>query len=176
MSVWTRATIAICMALWAHGPAHGQLWKEVGDWSIDVVKDDRYCMASVEYKNGAALFLAVVPDIRRLKLSFVSDKWQSIKDERKYEMTVYLDQRRESWTMTGIRLNSHGGIETYLTLAGMNRIAEASTILLAYEGESLGRFTLRGSMAALEELRRCQFSINSAGWPSAENPPDPFRR
>ena len=68
------------------------------------------------------------------------------------------------------------GISGSLSFRALSDFMNANTMTVLYKGERVAKISWDRTSAAVTEMAKCQRSVNPAGWPSADNPPDPFRR
>ncbi len=170
--------LVVLLAFHASASAQYRDWKAAGDWDIVVSTSGKndFCMASASYKAGTIVFLTVKPVTRVMVLTLVHERWKSVEVGQEYPVEFYWDGARGTGKMYGTKIGNTLGIEGALTQGGLARFMNANTMTVVYKGELVAKLSLSGTTAAVLELKNCQLSVNPGGWPSADNPPDPFRR
>lgn len=153
-------------------------WKAVGHWHIGVTTDAKsaFCRAAAGYNAGTDVYLTVNPETRVIGLTLEHERWKSIEEGQEYPVEFYWDGLRGTGKMFGTKVGNTRGIVGGLTQTGLSRFMNANTMKVVYKGETVAKLDLSGTTAAVTELQNCQLAVNPGGWPSADNPPDPFRR
>lgn len=171
--------------------AESSLWKSVGPWDVRFYPDDRGCSAVTQYEGGTAFFIGFSEHENGIGFEVIifNENWKSIEDGKDYDIEVKFGNE-SPWdlNMTGIE-DSDGipGLKFWNSEDSDNvaRFVDEFQRKLSmewrYQGTSLGRFALRGSRAAFDEVLKCQNSFKNAtsdndpfSTTQPRNKPDPF--
>lgn len=170
---------AALSALLGPASAQGKLWKQAGGWDIHVAGQgtSAFCMASAGYESGTMVFVTVSPAQRSITLTLAHERWRSVEDGREYPVMLSFDGVRSTEKMYGTHFGNSRGVEAHLTLSGVVKFMAANSMAVTYKGENVARLNLKGTYAAMLELKSCQEAANPDGWPFVKDTSgDPFRR
>ena len=158
--------VAICLGVFAT-PAQAQWYQ---------VENRDGCSAERTYEDGVQLTMWVRKDVERASLSLWSHQWSSIVQDRTYPMRLEFEGGLKfDVSATGMVVSqtdensaSYGTLMYFRDMIVVGALSQASHVTI-WRGENLvGRFSLSGSRAALEDIARC------AGRMQARVARDPF--
>ena len=137
------------------------LWREVGAWKVGVDKTlGNSCFATVSYDAGAVLRLGLNTTDRDnpAYIAIGSGEWKSLKIGNKYELSLQLD-RASPWTgtFTAIKLD---GVKWLMVKFSETKflieVARKNWMKVFYQDDLVVSLSMRRSMAALNEVVKCQ--------------------
>lgn len=163
--------IAGALALAQPAAADTILWKEVSGWDISFYPGAEGCQAFVTFEADTSFFIGFDGTENQLSLdvTLLDQKWSSLEDGKEYDITVKFGNE-SPWnvSMTGLILGDYPGLNILID-AGSDQAAlfveefqRETRMEWSYQGTSLGRFTLRGSRRAFNEVIACQQSYHKA--------------
>lgn len=160
-------------------------WKDVGGWDISYYPGPGGCVASTQYDAGTAFFIGFNSnfDERVLDVTLMDDRWQSIADDADYDIGVQFGTA-SPWElgMTGRKMGDSGALtlKVYSASDDAKRFVEEfmamTTMNWDFDGTELGRFTLRDSRRAFNEVVACQNSYDATTTEDPFAKTDPFAR
>lgn len=190
-------SIASVASLTAMLPAQAKadvtLWKDVGNWSIGFYPNLPGCLAYTSYERGTHFWIGLIKkdDRTLLDVSLMDDAWKSIEPGKEYSVKVYFGDETP-WTleMSGKDYDGSPAInfafDAYSEKAGLfvEEFQRELGMAWYYQNVQLGRYSLRGTQKAFDEVVACQKSFNEAvssvsdpfGGPSGSSKTDPFSR
>ena len=167
---WAWAALAAaCLT----GPAAADTihWKSVSGWDISFYPGAEGCQAFAVFEQDTAFFIGFDSTENQLSLdlTLLDQRWSSLEQDKNYEVSVQFGNE-SPWTvtMTGLAVDGYPGLHILIN-AGSDKAAlfveefQRKTFMeWTYQGNLLGRFTLRGSRKAFDEVIRCQRSYSEA--------------
>jgi len=173
-SYWAIPAIALVATL-ATGvtPASADTidWKTVGGWDISFYPGSSGCQAFAVFEDDSAFFIGFDNNDNQLSLdvTLLDQRWTSIEAGKEYSIKLRFGNETP-WTleMDGIQTDGYPGLnimidahsdEADLFIAEFQRETKMEW---TFNGSLLGRFTLRGSRRAFDEVIACQRSYFEA--------------
>ncbi len=162
-------------------------WKTVSGWDVSFYPGAEGCQAFAIFEQDTAFFIGfdTTDNQLSLDLTLLDQRWSSLEAGQNYDVSVQFG-RESPWTvsMTGLSIDGYPGLHILID-AGSDKAAlfveefQRKTFMeWTYQGSLLGRFTLKGSRRAFEEVVSCQKSYNAAKSsqddPFASGKKDPF--
>lgn len=173
------ACAAALIALPLPGLADTILWKEIGGWDISFYPGAEGCQAFAIFEEGTAFFIGFdnTDNMLALDVTLIDERWGAIEAGKEYPITVKFGNE-SPWTldMNGLDIDGHPGLNIMIDAgadqAGLfvDEFQREISMEWFYSGRSLGRYTLRGSRRAFNEVIACQKSYFAA----LESNSDPF--
>lgn len=153
--------------------AQPKQWKEIGQWSI-FSNPDGECIAVTNWPDNRYLALGWLPRLNKSVVIFGDGNWRSIEDNRVYNIVLHLvpgppmaiaaKGNREPQKASDVpRL-----LVATETRALLDRIARTDVLEVEYRNETIARFELTGSAAAIAGMEECK-RLN--GKPPPASPP-----
>lgn len=146
-------------------------WKSVGGWDISFYPNSEGCQAFALFEEDTAFFIGFDSTYNELSLdvTLLNERWGSIEAGKEYEIGVkFGDETPWSVEKNGLQSDGYPGLNLMIN-AGSDQaelfIAEfqrETSMTWSYDGVELGRFTLRGSRRAFDEVINCQKSYFDA--------------
>ena len=146
-------------------------WKTVGGWDISFYPASEGCQAFALFEEDTAFFIGFDGTDGELSLdiTLLDQRWQSIADGTEYSITAKFGNE-SPWTleMDGIRVDGHPGLNMMFDANSdqadlfIDEFQRKSSMSWSFGNNNLGRFTLRGSRAAFNEVVACQKSYIEA--------------
>ena len=154
-------------------------WKTVGGWDISFYPSSEGCQAFALFEEDTAFFIGFdnSGDDLLLDVTLLDERWTSIQDGKEYSVTLHFGNETP-WTleMDGVQTDGYPGLNILID-AGSDEADlfvdefQRETRMEWYFGNNLlGRYTLRGSRRAFDEVIACQRSYFEA----LNNQSDPF--
>lgn len=177
-------SLIVAFTLFGHSCAYAQVdsaptYRELTNgWSIRVSGD--YCVAVTTYQDGDNLMIAYEPAHNRAMVSISDRDSSSLQEGDRVELHVlFVGGRRldEDWGSVGFNVYKNDGVSQMVGVFDgremLRDIARYELIAFSVDGTTerlVGSYSLKGSAAAMEALRRCSFEA------SGLNINDPFVR
>ncbi|MDP1838628.1 MAG: hypothetical protein Q8N31_09785 [Reyranella sp.] len=169
------ATLVISLSLLI-SPAQAEEWGTVKGWKFLVVGRDSQtsCFARHKGDDDLTVIIMVSPSLQLFLLSLQNPLWKNIKEDEKYPVELYFDDRKANGTMTGL---TDQMVSSTLTDEAIKLMLLTNTMKVTYKGELLGKFDFDYNFVGIiKALEKCQKALNPDGWPWGPKKPDPFRR
>jgi len=146
-------------------------WKTVGGWDISFYPSSEGCQAFALFEEDTAFFIGFdnSGDSLLLDVTLLDERWSSIQDGQEYSVSLHFGNE-SPWTleMDGVQMDDFPGLNIMID-AGSDEADlfvdefQSETKMEWYFGNSLlGRYTLRGSRRAFNEVIACQRSYFDA--------------
>lgn len=162
VSVLARPCVTVVAVAWAVLAAANALaqpsWREdVEGWAIRKVVGQRSCSGEAVYQDGMRFRIGLVGPDRRIVLIFGKSAWNDVRQGVTYKLRFVFDGQK-TWTGDAIGAKM-GGIPGLV----IDPVKDAffadfmnyNNLAMFHENRPLGSFSLKGTSAALTELRRC---------------------
>lgn len=164
--VLLTACVSICLL---SGAASAQsAWQpQVGNWSIRAARNLTTCYAESIYQGGTRFQIELSGPERKIGFKFSNPAWDKIQVGKAYPIRFVFDSQK-GWNgnMTGAELAGTPALAiAAVKEAFFNDFMNYNTITFQYNNQSIGSFSLRGTSAALTELRKCHSSLATASTP-----------
>jgi hypothetical protein len=154
-------------------------WKTIGDWDISFYPNSEGCQAFALFEEDTAFFIGFdnTENILALDVTLLDERWESIQDGKEYSITLnFGDETPWTLEMDGVQMDGYPGLSIMIDANSdeadlfIDEFQRETSMEWSYEGTALGRYTLRGSSRAFDEVIACQRSYLDA----IEPPSDPF--
>lgn len=163
------------------------LWKTVRGWDISFYPGSAGCQAYAQFEEGTAFFIGFDGnnDVLAVDVTLLDQRWTSIENGKEYPIEVKFGNETP-WTlkMDGVVWQGNPGLNIMIAAGSdeaslfVDEFQRETSMAWAYGTASLGRYTLRGSRRAFDEVIACQRSYLDAVAPQSDpfraNPSDPF--
>ena len=158
------------LAFMATQATQGPLW--------DVQKLDDQCLARAvnTTSSGTRLYIQMQAN-GSSRLEMVNSNWSAVPNRAYSNFTFNIDGRpAQGLSATGMRRNGQAGISFTLTTAALENLAAGRTVSLVNSETPVDMFSLSGSTAAINGLKRCQGELQTAAADAAARAAqrDPF--
>lgn len=172
MRVVSLGLVLACAAIMAR-PAMADtiLWKSVGGWDVSFYPGTQGCQAFAVFEEDTAFFIGFdgTGDRLSLDVTLLDQRWSSLKPGEDYNISVRFGAA-SPWTMAmrGLMIDGFPGLhilidaDTDQAALFAEEFRRMTRMEWSYEGNLLGRFTLRGSNRAFQEVMSCQRSYQAA--------------
>jgi hypothetical protein len=154
-------------------------WKTVGGWDISFYPGSEGCQAFALFEEDTAFFIGFDSTGGELSLdvTLMDERWGSIDAGKDYSITVKFGDE-SPWTldMAGVQIDEFPGLNILIDSSSdqadlfVDEFQRETSMTWSFSGSQLGRYTLRGSRRAFDEVIACQRSYFEA----LENTSDPF--
>ncbi|KAE9629942.1 hypothetical protein [Parasedimentitalea maritima] len=162
-------------------------WKTVGGWDVSFYPSSEGCQAFALFEEDTAFFIGFDNTGGNLSLdiTLLDNRWRSIENGSEYSITAKFGNE-SPWTlaMDGIQVDGFPGLNMLIDAnsdqAGLfiDEFQRKGSMTWSFGNSPLGRYTLRGSRKAFNEVVACQRSyleaLNGSSDPFATS--DPFRK
>lgn len=161
------ATAALAVVfLTAHG-ARAEVvdWKKLKGWDVSFYPRSEGCQAFALFNDQTAFFIGFdnVDDQLAVDITLLDESWASIEADQEYTIQVQFGTE-SPWTleMDGVVMRGYPGLTMMIDAqsdeAGLliEEFRRESSMEWSYKSTSLGKYTLRGSRAAFDEVIACQ--------------------
>lgn len=161
-------------------------WKNVGGWDISFYPASEGCQAFALFEEDTAFFIGFDNTENELSLdvTLLDEKWRSIEAGKEYKVEVkFGDESPWTMDMDGLRTDDFPGLSIMIDAGSdqaklfIEEFQAESSMKWTFKSNVLGRYTLRGSRAAFDEVIECQRSYmraRSSSDPFAQSSSDPF--
>lgn len=146
-------------------------WKTIGGWDISFYPASEGCQAFALFEDDTAFFIGFDNTGTSLNLgvTLLDERWGSIKDGTEYSITATFGNE-SPWTlpMDGIRVDDHPGLNLLIDASSdqadlfIDEFQRKGSMTWSFGNSTLGRYTLRGSRKAFDEVLACQRSYLAA--------------
>lgn len=148
-------------------------WKTVGGWDISFYPGAGGCQAFAEFEEGTVFFIGFdnnnAHGVLALDVTMLDRRWGSIEAGKEYAIEVKFGNETP-WTlnMDGVRIEDFPGLNILIDAstdeAGLfiDEFQRETSMAWRFNRASLGRYTLRGSRRAFNEVFACQRSYLEA--------------
>lgn len=153
-------------------------WKKISGWDISFYPGSAGCQAFAQFEAGTAFFIGFDnnSDVLALDVTLLDNHWTSIEDGKDYPIEVQFGNE-SPWTMNmnGVVMDGYPGLNIMIDAASdeaslfVDEFQRKTSMEWRYGTVTLGRYTLRGSRRAFDEVIACQRS-----YLDAMSPNDPF--
>jgi hypothetical protein len=154
-------------------------WKTVGGWDISFYPSSEGCQAFALFEEDTAFFIGFDDsgDTLLLDVTLMDERWSSIEADKEYSVTLHFGNETP-WTleMDGVQTDGFPGLNIMIEAGSdeadlfINEFQRETRMVWSFEGNTLGRYTLRGSRRAFDEVITCQRSYFEA----LQSQSDPF--
>lgn len=154
-------------------------WKTVGGWDISFYPASEGCQAFALFEEDTAFFIGFdnTDNTLALDVTLLDQRWSSIEDGKEYAVKLHFGNETP-WTlnMDGVQLDGYPGLNILIDASSdeadlfIDEFQRETRMEWSYEGNRLGRYTLRGSRRAFDEVIACQKSYFEA----VQTQSDPF--
>jgi len=146
-------------------------WKTVGGWDISFYPSSEGCQAFALFEEDTAFFIGfdnsgdnLLPDV-----TLLDERWTSIEGDKEYSVTLHFGNETP-WTleMDGVQLDGFPGLNIMIDASSdeadlfINEFQRETKMVWSFGSNTLGRYTLRGSRRAFDEVIACQRSYFEA--------------
>ncbi len=156
-------------------------WKTVGGWDISFYPSSEGCQAFALFEEDTAFFIGFdnTGDILALDVTLLDARWSSIEDGKEYSVTLNFGNETP-WTleMDGVKTDDYPGLNIMIDAGSdeadlfIKEFQRETRMEWSFGGNRLGRYTLRGSRRAFDEVITCQRSYFEA----LQSQSDPFAK
>ncbi|MGR3564730.1 MAG: hypothetical protein ACU0FH_18775 [Heliomarina sp.] len=139
-------------------------WALIDDWDVGFYPATRGCLAFARF-DDTDFFIGfdTYEDVPALDITVLDGRWESIEQNSRYPISlVFGDQPPWTLDMLGVYMDGTPGLNILID-ASMDRsetfvdeFQREAGMTWSYGDTQLGKFTLRGSRRAFEEVRACQ--------------------
>lgn len=161
---------AICLTA-ATARAETVDWKSVGGWDISFYPGSEGCQAFALFEKNTAFFIGFDNNNEQLTLdvTLLDERWGSIENEKEYSIKVKFGNE-SPWTleMDGVVMDGYPGLNIMIDAESdeaalfIDEFQRETSMDWTYGNTTLGRYTLRGSRVAFDEVIACQKSYFEA--------------
>ena len=154
-------------------------WKTVGGWDISFYPASEGCQAFALFEEDTAFFIGFDNTGGELSLdiTLLDERWNSIRDGKEYSIKAKFGNE-SPWTlnMDGVRIDDFPGLNMMIDANSdeadlfIDEFQRETSMSWSFGNSSLGRYTLRGSRRAFNEVVACQRSYLQA----LDSNSDPF--
>ncbi len=146
-------------------------WKTVGDWDISFYPGAEGCQAFALFEDNTAFFIGFdnTGGILSLDVTLLDERWASIQDGKEYSVTLsFGDETPWTLEMDGVQLDDYPGLYIMIDAGSdeadlfIDEFQRETHMEWAFGNTLLGRYTLRGSRLAFDEVIACQRSYFEA--------------
>ena len=126
-------------------------------WTVGISNSLAGCLAVATYRDQTTVWFGIGKDLGPY-IAFTNPRWDRINPGEKYSLRLQMG-RQGTWNgqFTGIDHGSGKGlITTQVNPKFFGDFARAGGITVIYQGNSLAKFELLGSRAALEDIINCE--------------------
>lgn len=171
---------AVFMAAGLNGAAAETIdWKTVGGWDVSFYPSSEGCQAFALFEEDTAFFIGFDDSGSNLLLdvTLLDERWSSIEATKEYSVTLHFGNETP-WTleMDGVQMDGFPGLNILIDASSdeadlfIDEFQRETRMEWSFEGNTLGRYTLRGSRRAFDEVIACQRSYFEA----LQSQSDPF--
>lgn len=146
-------------------------WKTVGGWDISFYPGSEGCQAFALFEEDTAFFIGFDNTGNELALdvTLLDKRWGSLQDSKEYSITLHFGNETP-WTleMDGVQMDGFPGLNIMIDATSdeadlfVDEFQRETKMEWVFNGTLLGRFTLRGSRRAFDEVIACQRSYFEA--------------
>ncbi|WP_425043951.1 hypothetical protein [Primorskyibacter sp. S87] len=146
-------------------------WKTVGGWDISFYPGSEGCQAFALFEEDTAFFLGFDNTDNELVLdvTLLDQRWASIEGGKEYDIEVkFGDETPWSLEMDGIVIDDHPGLNIMIDAGSdeaslfVDEFQRETSMRWSFNDNVLGKYTLRGSRRAFDEVINCQKSYMAA--------------
>lgn len=146
-------------------------WKTVRGWDISFYPNSEGCQAFALFEEDTAFFIGFDSTGGELSVdvTLLDQKWKSIEAGKEYEIEVaFGDESPWSLEMDGLRTDDYPGLNIMIDAGSdeaelfIDEFQRETSMRWSFKGNLLGRYTLRGSRVAFDEVINCQRSYLNA--------------
>ncbi len=162
-------------------PAEVIDWKTVGGWDISFYPDSEGCQAFAVFEQDTAFFIGFDSTDNQLTLdvTLLDQRWSSIKEGTQYDVSVkFGNESPWNLSMDGLNTDGYPGLNIMIDAGNdqaslfVEEFQRETRMAWSFNGTLLGRYTLKGSRRAFDEVINCQRSYSAA----VSSQPDPFSK
>jgi len=156
-------------------------WKTVGGWDISFYPNSEGCQAFALFEENTAFFIGFdnTDDVLALDVTLLDQRWESLQDGKEYSVTLnFGDETPWTLEMDGVKTDDYPGLNIMIDASSdeadlfIDEFQRETRMVWKFQGAELGRYTLRGSRRAFDEVIACQRSYFEAL--GASQGSDPF--
>lgn len=171
---WGPLTMLVAgfLALGVNGVAAQTIdWKTVGSWDISFYPNSEGCQAFALFEEDTAFFIGFdnTGGILALDVTLLDQRWESIQDDKEYSINLnFGDETPWTLEMSGIQVDGYPGLNIMIDIESdeadlfIKEFQRETRMVWKFKGSELGRYTLRGSSRAFDEVIACQRSYLDA--------------
>jgi len=154
-------------------------WQHVGQWEVRIDRTLDYgCFMFASYTRGTVIRVGIDQQNRNGYVLVGNDAWRSLQIGNRYELALQFDGDRP-WRGRATARTIGSGRTVFLHLPFerpqfLVDFARRQTLTILYNGRIVTQLPLIGTLAATEELFRCQRAADVARENSRPPPRDPF--
>ena len=146
-------------------------WKTVGGWDIAFYPSAEGCQAFALFEEDTAFFIGFdnTGGILAVDVTLLDERWQSIQEDKEYSVTLnFGDETPWTLEMDGVQVDGFPGLNIMIDANSdeadlfIREFQRETRMKWSYEGTLLGKYTLRGSSRAFDEVIACQRSYLDA--------------
>lgn len=165
------AAAGLMAAAVSPAPAQTIEWKKIGGWDISFYGAAAGCQAFALFEENTAFFIGFdnTDDFLTLDVTLLDARWKSIEDGKEYAIEVrFGDETPWTLNMDGVRIDGYPGLNIMIDAAAdesdlfVGEFQRETRMEWSYGDSLLGRYTLRGSFRAFDEVIACQRSYFEA--------------
>jgi len=162
-------------------------WKTIGGWDISFYPASEGCQAFAMFEEDTAFFIGFdnTGGTLNLGITLLDERWRSIEDGTEYSITAQFGSE-SPWTlaMDGVRVDEYPGLNLLIDANSdqadlfIDEFQRKGSMTWSFGDSTLGRYTLKGSRKAFNEVVACQRSYLEAVSGSADpfTSSDPFTK
>ncbi|MFK7751703.1 MAG: hypothetical protein AB8B51_04065 [Sedimentitalea sp.] len=145
-------------------------WSTLGDWDVAYYPNSKGCQAFAFFEENTAFFIGYDSNsnVVSLDVTVLDPRWTSIDPDQDYRVKVRFGNR-DPWTldMAGVRMDDYPGLNIMIDAESskatlfIEEFQRESHMTWSYGDTDLGRYPLRGSKRAFNEVGTCQDSYNA---------------
>lgn len=162
-------------------------WKTIGGWDISFYPASEGCQAFAMFEDDTAFFIGFENSGGTLNLgiTLLDERWRSIEDGTEYSITARFGNE-SPWTlaMDGVRVDEFPGLNLLIDANSdqadlfIDEFQRKGSMTWSFGDSTLGRYTLKGSRKAFNEVVACQTSYLEATSDSTDpfTSSDPFTK
>lgn len=146
-------------------------WKTVGGWDISFYPSSEGCQAFALFEEDTAFFIGFdnTGGVLALDVTLLDERWTSIEDNKEYSVTLHFGNETP-WTleMDGVQMDGFPGLNIMIDASSdeadlfIDEFQRETRMEWYFGNNRLGRYTLRGSRRAFDEVIACQRSYFDA--------------
>ncbi len=162
-------------------------WKTIGGWDISFYPDSEGCQAFAVFERNTAFFIGFDGTDNQLTLdiTLLDQRWSSIEEGRQYDVSVkFGNESPWNLSMDGLNTDGYPGLNIMIDAGNdqaslfVEEFQRETRMEWTFKGALLGRYTLKGSRRAFDEVINCQRSyaaaVSSQSDPFSKKKSDPF--
>jgi hypothetical protein len=146
-------------------------WKTVAGWDISFYPESEGCQAFALFEEDTAFFIGfdATDNTLSIDVTLLDQRWGSIEAGKEYSVSVtFGDETPWDVTMDGLNSDDYPGLNILIDAGSdqaslfIEEFQRETRMEWTFNGNLLGRYTLRGSRVAFDEVIACQRSYTQA--------------